>query len=112
MVSLGQIQKGLTRFVDTDMLPMLTGWQKWGFGTIAGLSLSKISNIFNSIKGNSFIATLGVVDANDMVDIDTIYKEVHKVAQQGPMTIDVPMLGALTLNAQDVEKLYRYIRES
>lgn len=112
MVTLAQVQHGLSRFIDNDMLPLLNGWQKWGFGTIAGLSLAKLANIFNELKSKPFVAALGIVDQNNMIDIDLLYKEVHKIAQQSPVTIDVPMIGSLTLNVQDIEKLYRYIKEA
>ena len=32
-----------------------------------------------------------------------------KQAQRGAITFDVPLMGALTLNAADVDKLYSYI---
>jgi hypothetical protein len=54
---------------------------------------------------------LEVIDENDMIDIDTLYREFLKQAQKGPATFDVPMVGALTLNTADVEKIYRYIIE-
>jgi hypothetical protein len=40
-----------------------------------------------------------------------LYREFYKQAQKGAVTFAVPMIGAMTLNHTDVEKLYRYIIE-
>ena len=52
---------------------------------------------------------MGVIDDNDMIDIDKLHAEFAKQAQRGAITFDVPLMGALTLNAADVDKLYSYI---
>ena len=52
---------------------------------------------------------MGVIDENDQIDIDAIYREFAAQAQRGAITFDVPLVGALTLTAADVDKLYGYI---
>lgn len=111
MVTLAQVQQGLTRYVDTELMSKITGWQKWVFGATVSLSLSKISNIFNDLKENAFVKMLDVIDENDNIDIDTIYREFHKQAQSGPITFDVPVINMpLTLNSGDVDKIYHFIK--
>lgn len=52
---------------------------------------------------------MGVIDDQDQIDIDAIYREFAAQAQRGAVTFDVPLVGALTLTVADVDKLYRYI---
>ena len=111
MVNLGQVQNGIVKYLDSEIVPKINGWQKWVFGALAGTAMSKTTNIFNTLKTNEFVKMLAVVDENDMIDIDTLYREFLKQAQKGPVTFNVPVIGALTLNASDVEKIYRYIIE-
>ena len=54
---------------------------------------------------------LEIIDENDMIDIDTIYGEIRKQAEKGSATIDIPMVGSITLTKDDVDKLYRLIKE-
>ena len=54
---------------------------------------------------------LDVIDENDMIDIDTIYTELRKQAEKNPATFNAPMIGTITLTKDDVDKLYRLIKE-
>lgn len=111
MVTLNQVQNGLAKYIDTELLPMIGGWQKWVFGATASVSLTKISNIFNSLKDNAFVKMLDIVDENNMIDIEIIYREFAKQAQHGAITFAVPVINMpLTLNSTDVDKIYHYIK--
>lgn len=111
MVTLNQIQNGLVRYIDNDLLPMVTGWKKWGFGAIASLTLANMPEIFNQLKTNDFVRLLGVIDGDDMIDIDKLYRELYAQAQKGAATFDLPIVGAVTVNKTDLERIYRYIKE-
>lgn len=111
MYDLTHVINGLTKFIDNEILVKITGWQKWVIGAGAGMALSKSTNLFNEIKNNPMVKSLGVINNDDLIDVDTLYKELRKQAQKGAITFDVPMMGALTLNEHDVEKLYMYIKE-
>jgi hypothetical protein len=111
MVTLTQVQNGLVKYIDSEITPKIEGWQKWVFGATMGVSLSKITTIFNSLKNNTFIKMLEVVDDNDNIDIDTIYQEFRKQAQKGAITFNVPIINLpLTLNVTDVDKIYQCIK--
>ena len=71
--------------------------------------LSRSGEIFNTLKNNPVVSAMGVIDEQDQIDIDAIYQEFAAQAQRGAVTFDVPLVGALTLTAADVDKLYRYI---
>ena len=111
MVTLNQVQNGIVKYLDAEITPNIIGWQKWVFGASVSIALSKITNIFNALKQNEFIKMLEILDENDNIDIDTLYREFYKQAQKGAITFTVPVVGAMTLNHTDVEKLYRYIIE-
>lgn len=111
MVTYNRFISGLTEYIDNEILVKITGYQKWLFGTIVGVSLSKATNIFNMLKSNSFVKALELVDKDDNIDVDTLYSELKKQASKGAVTFDVPMLGSLTLTEMDVDKLYNYIKK-
>jgi hypothetical protein len=111
MVTLQQVQTGLVKYADAELMPKIVGWQKWVFGAAISISLSKISNIFNALKDNAFIKMLDVIDENNMIDIDTIHREFAKQAQHGAITFSVPILNMpLTLDLSDVDKIYHFIK--
>lgn len=109
MVSLQQVQQGLSKFVEQELLPKMGGAQKWIFGAGAELYIGNIASVFNKLKMHPMVSGLGVIDEQDQIDIDKLYKVLLHQADHGPMTIDVPLAGAFTFDRNDVEKLYGYI---
>lgn len=110
MYNYDTVVRGITKFIDTELVPKMHGLQKWLFGTGAGIMASKSHNIFESLKQIEFLHTLEIIEG-DKVNVECIYKEMIKQANQGPIDIELPMLGTVTLDKTDVEKMYRYILE-
>lgn len=109
MVTLAQATAGIERYLETEILSKIPGWQKWVLGAAAARMLSRSGEIFNTLKNNPVVSAMGVIDEQDQIDIDAIYQEFAAQAQRGAVTFDVPLVGALTLTAADVDKLYGYI---
>lgn len=109
MVTLAQATAGIERYLDTEILAKIPGWQKWVLGAAASRMLSRSGEIFNTLKNNPVVSAMGIIDENDQIDIDAVYREFSAQAQRGVITFDVPFVGPLTLGAGDVDQLYRYI---
>lgn len=109
MVTLAQVQAGVEKYLETEILSKIPDWRKWVLGAGASRMLSRSTEIFNQLKTNPVVSAMGVIDEQDQIDIDAIYREFAAQAQRGAITFDVPLVGALTLTAADVDKLYGYI---
>ena len=46
------------------------------------------------------------------MDIDKIYTCLKTEAAKGPVTTNIPLIGNVTLNETDVDKLYTLIKQS
>ena len=111
MYNVNQVISGLAKFIDTEIVSKITGWQKWIIGAGLGLSLEKATNIFNSLKSNEMIKALDIIDKNDKINVDVLYKHIKNQAQKGAITFDLPFVGVMTLNEYDIDKLYNCIRD-
>ena len=109
MVNLAQVQLGVEKYIENEIITKIVDWRKWVVGAGVSMALSRSTEIFNQIKDHPVVKAMGVIDDNDMIDIDKLHAEFAKQAQRGAITFDVPLMGALTLNAADVDKLYSYI---
>lgn len=109
MVTVAQVQSGIQKYINNEFLNKLTGVQKWAVDAFSAMYLLNAGNIFGSLKVNPLVAALGVIDEQDHIDIDKLYKHFKAAAGKSPATISVPLLGAVTLNEGDVDKLYNYI---
>ena len=62
-------------------------------------------------KDHPAVAMLNVVTDDGMVDIDKVYTVAKPMFDQR-QSIDLPLIGRVTFDGGDVEKLYRYISEA
>ena len=111
MVTYNQVVNGMAKYIDQEIINKIQGWQRWALGAGAGIMMNKGTNMFNAFKAHPVVKMLEVIDDNDMIDIDTIYTELRKQAEKGSATFDAPMIGTITLTKDDVDKLYRLIKE-
>ena len=112
MVNAVQFINGLVKYIDKEILAKISGWQGMLLGVMTGIAAGKAGVIFDNIAAHPVVKMLGIVDDKGMVDLDLLHKEFAKQAAKGPVTIDLPMVGAMIVNQTDVEKLYNYIKES
>jgi hypothetical protein len=110
MYEYNKVMNGIAKYIDIEIVDKITGWKKWVIGGGVSIALSNMSNVFNELKNNEMIKLLNIIDKDDKIDVDKIYKEMKKQAKKGAVTFDVPMLGGLTLNEQDVDKVYEFIK--
>ena len=111
MVTYNQVVNGVAKYIDQEIINKIQGWQRWALGAGAGIMMNKGTNMFKAFKAHPVVKMLEVIDDNDMIDIDTIYAELRKQAEKGSATFDAPMIGTITLTKDDVDKLYRLIKE-
>lgn len=109
MVPYTKVINGISKYINDEIVSKLSGLTKWGIGAGAEIMLSRATNVFNALKSNPIIRSMAIINENDEVDVELLYKELKKQAQKGAVTMDIPMIGALTLNEQDVDKLYSRI---
>ena len=113
MVHINSVIRGLSKYVDCDLVPKLDGWQKWALGAGAALIFTGIPAKFDEIRKIPFVSYMAVIDENGMIDVDRVFQELSKQARQSPITVDLSkmFLPPLTVDHTDVEKIYRYIQE-
>lgn len=110
MYEYNKVINGIAKYIDYEIVEKISGWKKWVVGSGIGIALSNTTGIFNQIKNNEFVKMLNVIDKDDRINVDKIYKEMKKQAKKSSVTFDVPMLGPITLNEQDVDKIYDFIK--
>lgn len=106
-----QIQRGTAKYIDSEFTRRITGLNKWAFGALASMAICHLGDIANVLKQNQIASMLGVFKESGAVDVDTLYTYFKAEADKGTVTIDVPLIGATTLSASDVDKLYACIKQ-
>ena len=107
MVPMENVKAGLARFVDREIAPGLSGWDKV---IVAGGLAVMIKNLPNVIAKYPILSTLGVSDTE--VDIDTLYEAAIPYVNE-KMPIQIPVIGiTLKIGKPEMDSLYRYIKEA
>lgn len=112
MATMAQVQTGAARFIDGELIPAFTGWQKVLVGGSAGLLLKNLPNTMAALAANPVVAALGVYDPQSgTVDVDALAAAF--LPQIGAEALPVSIPGGITvrLTRADFEKLIRYIKE-
>lgn len=111
MISANKIQTGLAKYIDNEFLPHIEedGVKRMLVGAAAGIAIKRTSRIIDELKHNKVVKMLGIVDESGLVDIDILREELSKNMPDGGIRIDIPAVGTLTFNKDDIDKLYSYM---
>lgn len=112
MATLNNVISGLKNYLESELIPQISGLNKWIVGAGIAMSLDKGTEIFNQIKTIPLIHTLEIVDQEDNINIDKLYKYLLEQAKKSAVTFSAPIVGAMTFKSSDIEKLYNFIKES
>lgn len=110
MVTMEKVQRGLAAFIDRELIPSLSGWDKVLVGGCAGLAVAKLPQM---IAQYPIVATLGVYDTeNNRVDIDALYQAIVPYIGTEALPVKFPMLGiTVKMGRAEIDTLYKYIKE-
>lgn len=112
LVTMNQVKNGLVKYIDTDVLPHLTGIKKIGLGVYTALAADNVVGLMEKYKDHPAVSVLNVIDADGNIDIDKLYQSISPMFDSGErQSINIPLIGELIVDRTDLEKLYRYIKE-
>ena len=111
MASIEKIKRGIARYLDDEFTSKMTGWQKWVFGAGAAMYLENLNSVADQLQKSPLTKGLLLIDEAGDINTEKLRKHFLAEAQKGPITFNAPIVGAVTLDQNDVEKLYRYISE-
>lgn len=111
MVSMDKVQRGMAAFLDRELIPSLTGWDKVLVGGGAGIVVAKLPKI---VEMYPIITALDIYDkANNQMDIDTLYQAVTPYMGGETLPLKIPYLGiTIKVGKPQVDALYQYIKEA
>ena len=111
MVPMDKVQRGMAAFLDRELIPILTGWDKVLVGGGTGIVVAKLPKI---VEMYPIITALDIYDkANNQMDIDTLYQAVTPYMGSETLPMKIPYLGiTIKVGKPQVDALYQYIKEA
>jgi len=109
MTSIDNVAHGVAAYLDHEIVPKLPGWKRWIFSAASSAYLEEAEHILNEYRDRDWIRMLNVIDDHNMIDVEKIYKHFRNAASKGDATIELPLIGTITLSLGDVEEMYSFI---
>ena len=105
-----EIIYGISKYINDEIYPGMSDWQEMFARVAVGRILNDEAKLKEIVLNNGFLKTFGVIDADDMFDIDDLAKDIKtEIHKKGKMSFTIPMFGKLTFAPEDVNVLYKII---
>ena len=106
MIPAQRIAAGAAAYIEREILPHLSMSKALIAGAAAALYLRQIDDIIAKIpKGMNITDEYGNVDLDAVCD--ALKQNMHE-----PVPIDLPLIGRMTFDQAEIDKLRRYIMEN
>lgn len=113
MVTIPQIQRGFTRFVDTQLSGAFDGWHKAVVVGGAALLSHNLPNLINTYSSNPMVAALGVYHPEKgEVDIDALYNAFVPQMGKEKIPISIPKIGTIKIGKDEIDLIMKFIKEA
>lgn len=112
MVTLDNVVNGVIKYMDTEIIPHLSGVKKIGLTTYVGLAVQNTNAMFEQYSKHPAIDILNVIDDENNIDIDKIYRSIAPMFADGHKElIKIPLITEFKIDKNDIEMMYKYITE-
>lgn len=113
MVSIDNVERGLARYIEEDLLPNLPrdGAKGFAVGVAAALIIRRGGNILREYAGKKCMQTLGLISPDGAVDLDAVRDALKANMPETGVVFDLPLGLSIRARASDIDKLYHLIRK-
>lgn len=101
-VNIEQIQRAIETYFNQEILSKAIGFKKFTTALAYGMFKDKISKILIDLANNDLIKMTEVVDNNQLIDIDLLYREAKEAIQRSGQFEVMRII----FTESDIDKLY------
>ena len=110
-ITIDRAKSALMEYISDEFCNRLYDYRKWLVPVFIGSYMPKIDKMIEENKEG--LVSLGFMDENGLICIDTVYKKFKDTAEEyGDVIQKMPLLGEVTFTSKDIDKLYKMIQYS
>lgn len=113
MATIEQVQRGMVRFIDAEVIPRLSAMETLVVGSGGILFAAKLPTVVKTLSENKLVSALELYDEEkNEIDIDALYNAMKPYITPDAIPVKIPFTGVtLKFTQQEFDMLYRYIKE-
>lgn len=108
MISKERFVNGAANYVEYEVLPHLPELKAVAVAGVVALYAQKVPQMVDALEKHPAVKTLGVIQ-DGMIDEDALYNAFAPQIRK-PMEFDIPLVGKLSFDRAEVDKLLKYIK--
>ena len=113
MIPAGKVLEGMTIFIESEILPSLSGWQLIAAGAGIALINQKSVNAVKMLSGNKMVLGLGLMDESGNLDVNTAAEAVKEsIRKHGKLDVSIPAIGDFRFAEKDINALVACINRA
>ena len=106
------VLQGIINYINKEILSTMADWQAMLARVAISRMLTAKEGFRATITGNSFLQSMGVVSVDGLIDVDGLARDLkEQITGAGRLEIELPVFGKYSFSPDDVDTLYKYIKE-
>lgn len=108
-MEIARITNGVMDYAANHMMPKMDSKGQFILGMGLGLVSGRIEALVGILANNELVKTLGIIQ-NGQIDYDALFNAaMAQIKRQGKLVWDVPLIGRLAFDEQDLRDLHQCI---
>lgn len=110
MISKERFVNGAANYVEREVLPHLPELKALAVAGVVALYAQKLPQIVDGLEKIPAVKVLGVIQ-DGMIDEDALYNAFAPKIRKS-LEVDIPLVGKLSFDRAEVDKLLKYLKEA
>ena len=109
MMEVARFRDGVMDYATNHMMPKMDSKGQFLLGMALGVLSSRMEAVINQLADNELVKALGIIQ-NGQIDYDGLFNAaMAQIKRQGKLVWDVPLVGRLSFDEQDLRDLHQCI---
>lgn len=105
-----RVRNGIVEYYNQHISPKLDGKSCFVGGMVIGMATKNMEAICRELYKSNLVRALGVISESGDINVDALYAAaMEQMQQQKSVALDIPIIGRMTFDENDLRDLYQAI---